>query len=63
MRPEPRPARAGGLDRLFAAKANFAEAVMKGLASRDRGEGLTHKDVGERIETDVFGLDGGQVVS
>jgi predicted transcriptional regulator len=38
------------LDRLFAAEADFVEAVMKGLASLDRGEGLTHKDVGERID-------------
>jgi predicted transcriptional regulator len=38
------------LDRFFAADAGFVEAVMKGLASLDRGEGLTHEEVGTRIE-------------
>ena len=38
------------LDRFFAADADFVGAVMKGLASLDRGEGLTDEDVGERID-------------
>jgi len=38
------------LDRFFAAEADFVEAVMKGLASLDRGEGLTHEEVGRRID-------------
>jgi predicted transcriptional regulator len=37
------------LDRFFAADADFIEAVMKGLASLDRGEGLTHEEVGKRM--------------
>ena len=38
------------LDRFFAADSDFVEAVMKGLASLDRGEGVSHEEVGERIE-------------
>jgi predicted transcriptional regulator len=38
------------LDRFFEADADFVEAVLKGLASLDRGEGLTHEEVGERID-------------
>ena len=38
------------LDRLFEADSDFVEAVMKGLASLDRGEGLTHEEVGSRID-------------
>jgi predicted transcriptional regulator len=30
------------LDRFFEADSDFVEAVMKGLASLDRGEGMTH---------------------
>jgi predicted transcriptional regulator len=38
------------LDRFFEADADFVEAVMRGLASLDRGDGLTHEEVGVRIE-------------
>jgi predicted transcriptional regulator len=38
------------LDRFFEADSDFVEAVMKGLASLDRGEGLTHEEVGKRID-------------
>jgi predicted transcriptional regulator len=38
------------LDRFFEADADFVEAVTKGLASLDRGGGLTHEEVGRRIE-------------
>ena len=38
------------LDRFFEADADFVEAVKKGLASLDRGEGLTHEEVGKRID-------------
>jgi predicted transcriptional regulator len=38
------------LDRFFEADADYVEAVKKGLASLDRGEGLTHEEVGARIE-------------
>jgi predicted transcriptional regulator len=38
------------LERFFAADTDFVEAVMKGLASLDRGDGLTHEEVGKRIE-------------
>jgi len=38
------------LDRFFEADLDFVEAVMKGLASLDRGEGLTHEEVGKRID-------------
>ena len=38
------------LDRFLDADADFVEAVMKGLASLDRGEGLTHEEVGKRID-------------
>ena len=38
------------LDRFFEAESDFVEAVMKGLASLDRGEGLTHEEVGKRID-------------
>jgi len=38
------------LNRFFAADADFIEAVMKGLASLDRGEGLTHEEVGKRMD-------------
>ena len=38
------------LDRFFEADADFVEAVKKGLASLDRGEGVTHEEVGARIE-------------
>jgi len=38
------------LDRFFAADSDFVEAVMKGLASLDRGDALTHEEVGERID-------------
>jgi len=38
------------LDRFFESESNFVEAVMKGLASLDRGEGLTHEEVGKRID-------------
>ena len=38
------------LDRFFEADADFVEAVKKGLVSLDRGEGLTHEEVGARIE-------------
>jgi len=50
------------LDRFFEADADFVEAVKKGLASLDRGEGLTHEEVGARIER-LFQADGNQVVS
>src|SRR6266404_1581479 len=49
-RPEPGAARAGGTRPIFEADAEFVEAVMKGLASLDRGEGLTHEEVGKRID-------------
>ena len=38
------------LERFFETDSDFVEAVMKGLASLDRGEGLTHEEVGKRIE-------------
>jgi len=38
------------LDRFLDADADFVEAVMKGLTSLDRGEGLTHEEVGKRID-------------
>jgi predicted transcriptional regulator len=38
------------LDRFFEADSDFVEAVMKGLASLDRGEGMTHDEVGARID-------------
>jgi predicted transcriptional regulator len=38
------------LDRFFEADSDFVEAVVKGLASLDRGEGLTHEEVGKRID-------------
>ena len=38
------------LARFFEADADFVEAVMKGLASLDRGVGLTHEEVGKRID-------------
>jgi predicted transcriptional regulator len=38
------------LDRFFEADADFVDAVMKGLASLDRGAGMTHEEVGERID-------------
>ena len=38
------------LDRFFEADSDFIAAVMKGLASLDRGEGMTHEKVGERID-------------
>jgi len=38
------------LDRFLDADADFVEAVMKGLASLDRGEGLTLEEVGKRID-------------
>ena len=38
------------LDRFFETDLDFVEAVMKGLASLDRGEGLTREEVGKRIE-------------
>jgi predicted transcriptional regulator len=38
------------LDRFFEADADFVEAVTKGLASLDRGDGLTHEEVGKRID-------------
>jgi predicted transcriptional regulator len=38
------------LDRFFVADADFIEAVVKGLASLDRGEVLMHEEVGKRIE-------------
>ncbi len=38
------------LDRFFEADADFVEAVIKGLASLDRGESLTHEEVGKRID-------------
>lgn len=50
------------LDRFFEADADFVEAVKKGLASLDRGEGLPHEEVGARIER-LFKPYGSQVVS
>ena len=38
------------LDRFFEADADFIEAVTKGLASLDRGNALTHEEVGKRID-------------
>ena len=38
------------LDRLFEADKDFVEAVMKGLASPDPEEGVTHEEVGKRID-------------
>jgi predicted transcriptional regulator len=38
------------LDRFFEADSDFVEAVIQGLASLDRGEGLTHEEVGKRID-------------
>ena len=38
------------LDRFFEADSDFVEAVIKGLASLDRGDGLTHEEVGKRID-------------
>jgi len=38
------------LDRFFEADSDFVEAVIKGLASLDRGESLTHEEVGKRID-------------
>ena len=37
------------LDRFFEADSGFVEAVMKGLASLERGDVLTHEEVGKRI--------------
>lgn len=31
-------------------EAHFVEAVMQGLASLDRGESLSHEEVGRRID-------------
>lgn len=50
------------LDRFFDADSKFVEAVMKGLASLDRGEGISHEEVGKRIDR-MFETDGDQVVS
>jgi predicted transcriptional regulator len=36
--------------RYFEDDARFVAAVMKGLASLDRGEYLTHEEVGTRID-------------
>ena len=38
------------LDRFFEADSDFVEAAMRGLASLDRGEGMTPEKVGERID-------------
>jgi predicted transcriptional regulator len=38
------------VDRFFAADADFVEAVIKGLASLDRGDSLAHEEVGKRID-------------
>jgi predicted transcriptional regulator len=38
------------LDQFFEADSDFVEAVMKGLASLDRGDALTHEEVGKRID-------------
>jgi predicted transcriptional regulator len=38
------------LDQFFEADSDFVEAVIKGLGSLDRGEGLTHEEVGKRID-------------
>jgi len=38
------------LNLFFEADGDFVEAVMKGLASLDRGDGLTHEEVGKRID-------------
>jgi predicted transcriptional regulator len=38
------------LDQFFEADSDFVEAVMRGLASLDRGDGLTHEEVGKRID-------------
>ena len=38
------------LYRFFEADSDFVEAVIKGLASLDRGESLTHEEVGRRID-------------
>ena len=37
-------------DRFFEADSDFVEAVMKGLASLDRGEYVSHEEVGKRID-------------
>jgi predicted transcriptional regulator len=46
------------LERFFAADVDFVEAVMKGLASLDRGEFVSHEAVGKRIDR-LFQPDGG----
>ena len=38
------------LDRFFEADSDFVAAVMKGLASLDRGEYVSHEEVGKRID-------------
>jgi predicted transcriptional regulator len=38
------------LNRFFEADADFVEAVVKGLTSLDRGEYLSHEEVGKRID-------------
>jgi predicted transcriptional regulator len=38
------------IERYLVDDAKFASAVMKGLASLDRGEFVSHEDVRERIE-------------
>jgi len=43
------------LDRFLDADADFVEAVMKSLTSLDRGEDLTHEEVGKRIDRLLHG--------
>lgn len=38
------------IDYLVSDKAAFLEAVEKGIAALDRGEFVTHEEVGERLE-------------
>jgi predicted transcriptional regulator len=38
------------ISRYFEDDAQFIEAVKKGLASLDRGDYVTHEEVGKRIE-------------
>jgi len=41
------------LSRYLEDEAHFVKAVMKGLASLDRGESMSHEEVGQRIEQAV----------
>jgi predicted transcriptional regulator len=38
------------LDQFFEADADFIEAVLKGMASLDHGQYVSHEEVGKRID-------------